>query len=286
MLDMLVPVGHDTMISPEQENVLRDCCKDEESYRKVVAMMKQAVIEAHVDHDETGQLYANSQLIELIGKKFRIPLHTIAMSAEMLTRYNDKLTTLRREMHFDRIRRQVYFLRDMVQNIAIINSLDTEPLFHPTPFFELCARLEADIHMSASYSSNVIFRYNANETRSLHVDYELVKQVAENLVANGLKFSEADSLVEVTLRCSENTWFFEVRDYGIGVPRADQPHIFDQFYRGENVGLRTGMGLGLSNARSLVNGMGGRLIVESEGRDKGTYICAELPIDIDEDYLD
>ncbi len=274
------------MITPEQEAVLRDCCKDEDSYRKVSAMMKEAIVEAHLDQDETGQLYADGQLIELIGKKFRIPLHTIAMSAEMLTRYNDKLTTLRRDMHFDRIRRQVYFLRDMVQNIAIINSLETEPLFHPTPFYELCARLESDIHMSASYSSNVVFRYNANETRSLQVDYELIKQVAENLVANGLKFSEADSLVEVTIRCVTNTWMIEVRDYGIGIPRADQPRVFDQFYRGENVGLRTGMGLGLSNARTLVNGMGGRIQVRSEGRDKGTQVTVELPIDIDTDYLE
>ncbi len=281
MLDSLSPIGEHP-ISVEQEKLLRDCCKDDESFQKVYAMLMQASIEKKIDKQTFLDTTGSDNLVSLIGTKFRIPLHTIAMSAEMLTRYADKLTQTRRDMHFDRIRRQVYFLRDMVQNISIVNSLDAPPLFHPTPFFEICARIEADLQMAASYTSTLVFRYNSNETRSLHIDYEIVKQIVENLVANALKYSDPDAPITITLRREDSIWLLQVVDQGIGIPRRDQQNIFQAFYRGDNVGLRPGMGLGLHNARELTHAMGGKLTITSAGRDQGTTVTVELPTKIEE----
>lgn len=282
MQNILAPLGEHP-ISLEQEALLRDCCKDEESFQRAYAMLLQATIETKIDNQSTQAIQAFPELVALIGTKFRIPLHTIAMSAEMLTRYAGKLTPTRRDMHFDRIRKQVYFLRDMVQNIALITTLDEQPLFHPTPFFEMCARLEADLQMSASYTSALVFRYNSNETKSLHIDYEVVKQVAENLVANALKYSDSGHPITITLRKLESTWELQVADEGIGIPRRDSDKVFQAYYRGDNVGLRPGMGLGLHNAKKLTTAMGGKLTIESSGSDMGTVATVALPIKIDDD---
>jgi signal transduction histidine kinase len=69
-----------------------------------------------------------------------------------------------------------------------------------------------------------------------------------------------------------------VRDEGVGIQQDDLPHVFDRFYRGTNVVERfAGTGLGLANARELVELHGGTISVESaEG--KGSTFVVRLPL--------
>lgn len=69
-----------------------------------------------------------------------------------------------------------------------------------------------------------------------------------------------------------------MRDEGVGIPRGDLPHVFDRFHRGANVvGRFAGSGLGLANARDLVELHGGTISVESE-EGQGTTFIVRLPL--------
>ena len=69
-----------------------------------------------------------------------------------------------------------------------------------------------------------------------------------------------------------------VRDGGLGIPTLDLPHVFDRFYRAENVGeLIVGTGMGLAGVRYAVEAHGGLVSVESaEG--VGSAFILELPL--------
>jgi signal transduction histidine kinase len=57
----------------------------------------------------------------------------------------------------------------------------------------------------------------------------------------------------------------QVRDQGLGIPKADLPHIFEHFRRAANViGTTQGTGLGLASARQIVEQHGGHIAVASE----------------------
>ena len=73
-----------------------------------------------------------------------------------------------------------------------------------------------------------------------------------------------------------------MRDSGIGIPREDQSHVFDRFYRVDKARSRAmgGAGLGLSIARSIATAHGGTIRIVSE-TGKGSIFTIELPISVD-----
>lgn len=99
-----------------------------------------------------------------------------------------------------------------------------------------------------------------------------------NLIENAVKYSEADSRVEISAT-SDGTWVeLRVRDFGIGVPQKDLDRIFERFYRVDRARSREtgGTGLGLAIVRHVANNHGGEVTVSStEG--EGSVFTLRIP---------
>jgi signal transduction histidine kinase len=103
--------------------------------------------------------------------------------------------------------------------------------------------------------------------------------VVTNLLTNAVKYSpRADRIIVRTKRDAENV-IVTVQDFGIGIPKEDQPHIFDRFYQvsADDHGRHAGLGLGLYIASEFVKRHGGAIWVESE-EEQGTTIAFSLPL--------
>jgi two-component system sensor histidine kinase KdpD len=97
----------------------------------------------------------------------------------------------------------------------------------------------------------------------VELDYVEIDQVLTNLLENAVKYSPPGSAIEVGARVSDDMLVVEVRDRGLGVPKADAGRIFEPFVRGRQAGEQSrGSGLGLSVARGLVAAHGGSIGVE------------------------
>lgn len=104
-----------------------------------------------------------------------------------------------------------------------------------------------------------------------------LQRMVTNLVDNAIKFTPALGKVSVACRTEGNQVILEVKDTGAGIPLADQPHIFDRFYRGSNLSESTpGTGLGLAIVKSIVERHHGRIWMESSA--SGTTFSVILPI--------
>jgi signal transduction histidine kinase len=98
-------------------------------------------------------------------------------------------------------------------------------------------------------------------------DRDRLKQLLLNLVSNALKFTPEGGRVTLGL-CRVNEWVrLTVSDTGVGIPPADQPHVFERFYRVDKARSRAlgGAGLGLSIAQRIVQMHAGRIEVSSDG---------------------
>lgn len=115
-------------------------------------------------------------------------------------------------------------------------------------------------------------------------DRDRLKQVLVNLVGNAIQYTPPGGQVTLSLQKQGDQARLYVRDSGPGIPAADQPHIFERFYRGERSRKRSGgaqssgFGLGLSIAYWIVRNHGGSIEVDSrEGQ--GTTFCVRIPIE-------
>jgi signal transduction histidine kinase len=93
-----------------------------------------------------------------------------------------------------------------------------------------------------------------------------LEQVVSNLVSNAVKYTPYKGTIDVNASSNDQFVVVSVKDNGIGIPLAEQPFIFDKFYRvqsEETAGI-SGTGLGLSIVKSIVEKHFGRTWVESE----------------------
>jgi two-component system NtrC family sensor kinase len=109
-----------------------------------------------------------------------------------------------------------------------------------------------------------------------------LRQMISNLIGNAVKYTPAGGKVRVKAQAEENQIIFQVSDNGPGIPVADQPYIFDKFYRGSNVATEiSGTGLGLAIVKSIVENHQGRIWVESTIKHGSTFTVVLPVTDID-----
>ncbi|MFP2911960.1 ATP-binding protein, partial [Pyxidicoccus sp. 3LFB2] len=111
---------------------------------------------------------------------------------------------------------------------------------------------------------------------SAPVDEVRVRRIVRNLLTNAVKYSPEGTRIDVSVQQREVAgagWaVVEVKDHGLGIPARDLPHLFERFFRGENVvGRIPGTGLGLFGSRQLAEQHGGRIEVASVEGEGSTF---------------
>jgi signal transduction histidine kinase len=104
-------------------------------------------------------------------------------------------------------------------------------------------------------------------------------QLLDNLVSNAVKFTAAGGRVEVSARTVDDWAVVAVSDTGIGIPPEDLERLFERFFRASGAAAHAipGSGLGLTIAKAIVDGHGGRITAESEVG-VGSKFSVELPL--------
>jgi two-component system NtrC family sensor kinase len=104
-----------------------------------------------------------------------------------------------------------------------------------------------------------------------------LRQMIGNLLDNAVKYSKQGGKVEFTAHSEDEQVILRVSDTGPGIPRSEQPFLFDRFFRASNVPDDVpGTGLGLSIVKSILDNHNGRIWVESN-IGEGTIFTVVLP---------
>lgn len=111
----------------------------------------------------------------------------------------------------------------------------------------------------------------------INLDNDHVREVLDNLIENAIKYTPQGE-VTVDITGTEDRVVISIKDTGLGIPAEDISHLFQKFYRVDNMDRQSigGTGLGLYLCRRLVEAMQGRLWVESSFGSGSTFFV-ELP---------
>jgi len=112
---------------------------------------------------------------------------------------------------------------------------------------------------------------------SVNLDNDHIREIANNLIENAIKYTPMGEVI-VDINGDDDHVVISVKDSGIGIPVEDMPHLFQKFYRVDNVNTREigGTGLGLYLSRRLAEIMGGRIWADS-AYGSGSTFYLELP---------
>ena len=110
------------------------------------------------------------------------------------------------------------------------------------------------------------------------LDRQRLEQIMLNLLVNAHKYTPSGGKIKVSAQVDNSNLVLEVSDTGCGIPPEEQELIFTPYYHGRQPG--TGLGIGLSLAKSLVELHGGKIWVESEPGE-GSAFSFTIPLTAD-----
>ena len=111
------------------------------------------------------------------------------------------------------------------------------------------------------------------------VDVVLIEQVFINLLENAVKYTPEGSPIEISATLETREVVVRIADRGPGLPPGDEKKIFDKFYRGKAREGTSGVGLGLTICRAIVEAHGGK--IRAENRASGAVFVFSIPLDGD-----
>ncbi|WP_271271502.1 sensor histidine kinase [Aliamphritea hakodatensis] len=133
-----------------------------------------------------------------------------------------------------------------------------------------------DLYQYVAEEKGVSLQLQLTDDCELTADRMRLQQLIGNLLDNAIKYTEPEGQVELGVQCEPDRILLYVRDTGIGIPKQDQPLIFDRLYRADPSRSEPGMGLGLALVKAIVLAHQGDIRLNSEPG-KGSCFTVILP---------
>ncbi|OGG18615.1 hypothetical protein A3D05_01935 [Candidatus Gottesmanbacteria bacterium RIFCSPHIGHO2_02_FULL_40_24] len=134
-----------------------------------------------------------------------------------------------------------------------------------------------EIAVKMAQAKHIAVNLNSDKNVKVTGFPEKLSRAILNIIDNSVKYSPQKTNIGITLRKKINSVELEITDQGQGIYKKDLPHLFERFYRGENVKNIQGGGLGLSITKAIISAHQGHLKIESR-KNRGTKVLLSLPI--------
>ncbi len=198
-----------------------------------------------------------------VSHELKTPLTAISGYSELL---EDGMADPGEQKHFlQEIRKNVNRLLLLINDVIRLSELDrleNAPAFAPLDLYETIAECMEGLSVQAR-QRGVALSFEGGPC-TIRGNRDMIKELAENLVQNAIRYTNEGGTVQVRVECREHPAFI-VKDTGIGIPAAEQQRIFERFYRVDKSRSKAtgGTGLGLAIVRHIVELHDARIELDS-----------------------
>lgn len=218
---------------------------------------------------EKAKLYAENLLVA--REKLMLTItHDIKAPAGSIIGYIDLLIRLvqdrRQQFYLHNMKSSANHLLDLITSLLDYHRLEAGKMdIHPVTFnpHELFESIYTSFLPGAEKKQLTLnFEENIPRTLNLEGDPFRIRQIAENLISNALKFTSQGSIT-IQVDYEQNRFTFRVEDTGCGMSIQEQQRVFQAFTRLQSAQGQEGFGLGLSITKKLVELLNGEITIES-----------------------
>ena len=218
---------------------------------------------------EKAKLYAEN-LLAAREKLMLTITHDIKAPAGSIIGYIDLLIRLvqdrRQQFYLHNMKSSANHLLDLITSLLDYHRLEAGKMdIHPVTFnpHELFESIYTSFLPGAEKKQLTLnFEENIPRTLNLEGDPFRIRQIAENLISNALKFTSQGSIT-IQVDYEQNRFTFRVEDTGCGMSIQEQQRVFQAFTRLQSAQGQEGFGLGLSITKKLVELLNGEIAIES-----------------------
>lgn len=218
---------------------------------------------------EKAKLYAENLLVA--REKLMLTItHDIKAPAGSIIGYIDLLIRLiqdrRQQFYLHNMKSSANHLLDLITSLLDYHRLEAGKMdIHPVTFnpHELFESIYTSFLPGAEKKQLTLnFEENIPRTLNLEGDPFRIRQIAENLISNALKFTSQGSIT-IQVDYKQNRFTFRVEDTSCGMSIQEQQRVFQAFTRLQSAQGQEGFGLGLSITKKLVELLNGEITIES-----------------------
>ena len=224
-----------------------------------------------------------TKFLSMVSHEFKTPLSGILTSATLVGKYNKEEQQPKREKHLNTIIGEVRRLNDILNDFLSIERLEQGKEVYKKSLFSLSKVVNEVIYnanMILKSGQRINYPQNVEDIR-IFQDEKIVFLALTNLLYNAAKYSPENTEIDLNVDLTDVEVTFHIVDRGIGIPIADQKHIFERYFRAENVLLTQGTGIGLNIVKNHVENLGGKIYFLSV-ENKGSTFSVVFPITANE----
>jgi two-component system sensor histidine kinase KdpD len=211
---------------------------------------------------ETERL--RNSLLSSVSHDLRTPLASITGAASTLLENDERLDADTRRDLLETLHEEADRLNRLVQNLLEMTRLESGALQLHTEWHSVEEVVGAALgRFGKALMRRAVTTRVPPELPLVPMDDVLIEQVLINLIDNVLKYTPAESPIEVTAEDTGGAVLIEVADRGPGLPPGEERQIFEKFHRAEAAPTVRGAGLGLAICRGIVQAHGGRIWAEN-----------------------
>lgn len=246
----------------------------------VAAQIAMTIERKRAEAELTSALQMKSDFVSFATHQLRTPLAGIKWSLELAAQ-EENLSEETASFIQDG-RDSAQRLIGMVNDLLDVSRLESGKLKlapKETSLAELTQGVLKDVSHQIEKQGHHLSVSGMEGIPTVLVDPQLFRQVILNMVSNAIKYTPSGGKIDINMGRENSLVRWAITDTGIGIPKANQAHLFEKFYRAENVyKIETeGTGLGLHLVKMIVDKSGGRIWCESE-ENKGSTFQFTLPL--------
>lgn len=209
----------------------------------------------------------------MASHEFKTPLTNILTSTSLLESYNNEgQLAEKRAKHIKRITSSSQHLVDMVNDFLAAEKIEqgkTDIIFE---WFNIKRFIRAIMdQMESCVKKGQRLEYTHTGDSYILQDRNTLRIVLLNLLTNASKYSGENKPIEICTEVKADTITIKVQDHGMGIPKEDQPSIFNNFFRAGNTTGIQGTGLGLHIVKSYMELLNGTVHFKSRHKQGTTF---------------